>query len=298
MHKSNPKEYLLLFLMMIILVFIGLIFQELGYLVFFQEKDIEKVHQGLKLEDIISPNDLERGDSFFIKEEEEPRLYEYIEIINSCNVDFSESCVLVRSGPSTEHSVVSRLRNGIVLKVEKSVTNELGEKWYKITFDEWLRYPERVSSDWYVYADNVKSLQDEGIKILEESDDTNSDKHILIDRSEQKLFAYEGEKLRFEFDISSGLLATPTPRGIFKIYKKTPSRYMQGPIVGISNKYFDLPGVPWNLYFTEEGAVIHGAYWHNSFGQRYSNGCINLLPLNAKELYDWADVGVEVLVRD
>ena len=73
---------------------------------------------------------------------------------------------------------------------------------------------------------------------------------------------------------------------------------MQGPIPDISEKQYDLPGVPWNLYFTEQGAVIHGAYWHNKFGQLWSSGCVNLPPEKAKKLYLWADLGMEVIVRD
>ncbi|MCR4306356.1 MAG: L,D-transpeptidase, partial [Candidatus Yonathbacteria bacterium] len=90
----------------------------------------------------------------------------------------------------------------------------------------------------------------------------------------------------------------PTPRGTFTIFKKTPSRYMQGPIPDIADQYYDLPGVPWNLYFTHEGAVIHGAYWHDSFGSAYSHGCVNLPPEQARKLYNWADLGTGVIVKD
>jgi lipoprotein-anchoring transpeptidase ErfK/SrfK len=73
---------------------------------------------------------------------------------------------------------------------------------------------------------------------------------------------------------------------------------MQGPIEGISTQYYDLPGVPWDLYFTNEGAVFHGAYWHDEFGKVHSNGCVNLPVAKAKELYAWADLGTQVVVRD
>ena len=91
-----------------------------------------------------------------------------------------------------------------------------------------------------------------------------------------------GEELAMEIDISTGLELTPTPRGTFTVFRKTPSRYMQGPLPGIANDYYDLPGVPWNLYFTEQGAVIHGAYWHDSFGSPYSHGCVNADPKTAE----------------
>ena len=105
--------------------------------------------------------------------------------------------------------------------------------------------------------------------------------------------------LFMETTISTGLELTPTPRGTFTIFKKTPSRYMQGPLPYLTvSRYYDLPGVPFNLYFTEGGAVIHGAYWHDSFGSRYSSGCVNMRIDEARMLYSWATLGTTVTVRD
>jgi len=50
---------------------------------------------------------------------------------------------------------------------------------------------------------------------------------------------------------------------------------------------YDLPGVPWVCYFTEEGVAFHGTFWHNDFGRPRSHGCINLLSETAKWLYRW-----------
>lgn len=74
---------------------------------------------------------------------------------------------------------------------------------------------------------------------------------------------------------------------------------MQGPLPWLlDQQYYDLPGVPWNLYFTEQGAVIHGAYWHDSFGKPYSHGCVNVAPDEARELYEWTPLGTPVIVQD
>jgi lipoprotein-anchoring transpeptidase ErfK/SrfK len=116
--------------------------------------------------------------------------------------------------------------------------------------------------------------------------------------SEEKLYAYDGDKLFMEELISTGLDFTPTPVGTFRVFKKTPSRYMQGPLPNSpSTQVYDLPGVPWNLYFTSGGSVIHGAYWHDNFGKIWSHGCVNLPPQKAKELYMWADIGISVIVN-
>jgi hypothetical protein len=226
-------------------------------------------------------------------------LFEYVEVFDSCGPHFEGECLRVRSGPGTEYPVVASLRKGIVLKVGGKVERD-DQAWYKIVFDEWLRYPNRITGDWYVAADFVKVLLDEGDKtVWDHGSVASSSKSITVDRSEQKLYAYAGDELFIETDISTGLELTPTPRGTFTIYKKTPSRYMQGPLPNlVDQQYYDLPGVPWNLYFTEGGAVIHGAYWHNSFGSRYSHGCVNLPPDIAHILYTWTELGTTVIVQD
>ncbi len=225
-------------------------------------------------------------------------LFEYVKIVDSCGVHFGGVCVNARSGPGTDYPVVTKLRNDIILKVDGKVERE-GQSWFRIVFDEWLRYPERVGGDWYVSAEYVEVLLDEGAKNSWEHGNATTSKEIIVDRSDQKLYAYDNGELFMETDISTGLELSPTPRGTFTVFKKTPSRYMQGPIPGIvGSDYYDLPGVPWNLYFTEGGAVIHGAYWHDSFGSRYSHGCVNLPPEEAKKLYEWTPLGTTVIVRD
>lgn len=276
---SNKKSSILL-----TLLFISIIITAINL----PPSDEEKVI----ISKIIAPF---RGEKVFSQEKIS---YEYIEIIDSCGPYFETACVNVRKGPNINSEVVTRLRNGVVLRVKDKVEQN-GEIWYRISFDdEWLRYGDRVSDDWYVSGLYARSFLDDGPKEVEVGTIASSSKRIIIDRSDQKIYAYEGKTLFAEEKVSTGIEITPTPRGIFHIYKKTPSRYMQGPIPEISEKTYDLPGVPWNLYFTKEGAVIHGAYWHDKFGQPWSNGCTNLQPEQAKKLYMWAELGTEVLVRD
>ena len=223
-------------------------------------------------------------------------LLDYIKIIQGCDYKWDGGCVNIRSGPGENFSSVAKLRNGILLKVADKVEKN-GRTWYKISYDEHLRYPEKVYTDQYVASDFVQLLKLEGAQELTIKTATTP-KYIIVSRDEQKLYAYDGDTLFMKTEISTGLATTPTPRGTFTVYKKTPSRYMQGPIPGISEQEFDLPGVPWDLYFTEDGAVIHGAYWHNDFGKVHSNGCVNMRPEEAEKLYSWAELGMKVVVRD
>lgn len=227
----------------------------------------------------------------------QPVVSQYIKIINSCGPYFTEPCVNARSGPGEEYPVISHLRTGLVLKTS-GVENHEGRDWYKVVFDDWIRYPERVSEDWFVSADFVDLFSEKEELLQEKNSDKSSAKRILVDRGDQILYAYDENVLFMQEAISTGLEFTPTPRGLFTVYKKTPSRYMQGPLPEISDQYYDLPGVPWNLYFTEQGGVIHGAYWHDKFGQPWSHGCVNLPPEKAEKLYRWADLGTSILVQD
>lgn len=229
----------------------------------------------------------------------EPLLFEYVVVVDGCGIHFEGECLNVRAGPGTEYPVQYRLRNGIVLKIDGGVERD-GVTWYRVVFDEWLRYPERITGDWYVHEDYVSVLYDEGDKTVWDDGATASVlKRIIVDRSDQTLKAFEDDVMVFDTPISTGLELTPTPRGTFTIFKKTPSRYMQGPLPGLADRQiYDLPGVPWNLYFTHGGAVIHGSYWHDSFGSQYSHGCVNV-PLDvAREIYNWAELGTTVIVQD
>lgn len=226
-----------------------------------------------------------------------PTLYPYIEITEGCGPNYNGPCVNLRSGPGEEYSVVMPLRIGIVLKVAETVVSN-GREWYKIALDDELHFPERVTSDWYVAADVAHLIHDDGDHRIIDDEIATTSKRILVDRSTEMLYAYEGDTLFMQSRISTGLEFTPTPIGTFRVYKMTPSRYMQGPIENVSDQFFDLPGVPWNLYFTSDGAVIHGAYWHDKFGQPWSHGCVNLPIEKAKELYLWADLGTTVTVHD
>ncbi|MDQ1282137.1 MAG: hypothetical protein QG630_488 [Patescibacteria group bacterium] len=221
----------------------------------------------------------------------------YVRIIKSCDIHFSGSCVRARSCPSLECPTVVDLRNNMILKTDGEIIDFGGIRWYHIVFDEWVRYPDRTARDWYISSDYLQEISSYTEKLINDKNVTTSVKKILVNLKDQKLYAYNGENKVMEFLISSGLDDLPTPIGTFKIFQKTPSRYMQGPLPGISDQEYDLPGVPWTMYFTNSGAAIHGAYWHNSFGEQWSHGCINLDPSDAERLYSWAEVGTQVIVE-
>ncbi len=61
---------------------------------------------------------------------------------------------------------------------------------------------------------------------------------------------------------------------------------------------YTVDDVPHVMYFNYDAEALHGAYWHNNFGNRMSHGCVNL-PLDmAQFLFGWAPLGTIVWVYD
>lgn len=119
-------------------------------------------------------------------------------------------------------------------------------------------------------------------------------KRIEIDLSEQRLYAYEDDKLIYNFLVSSGKFA-PTPTGVFKPWAKVRSQRMTGGNKKLGT-FYDLPNVPYIVYFYQ-GYAIHGAYWHNNFGAPMSHGCVNVHPANMAPLYNWIEMDTAISIR-
>ena len=114
---------------------------------------------------------------------------------------------------------------------------------------------------------------------------TPTEKWIDVDLSEQRVVAYEGLQAVRAFIVSTGLPATPTVQGQFRIRMKVRSQTMSGGSAQYG--YYSLPNVEWVQYFYADYA-FHGTYWHNNFGQPMSHGCVNMTNDDARWLFDWA----------
>lgn len=121
--------------------------------------------------------------------------------------------------------------------------------------------------------------------ILGTKNTAGEEKWIEVSLSQQKLRAWEGNKIVMEFPISSGLWY-PTPKGDFRIWYKTRSQRMKGGSKELGT-YYNLPNVPHNMFFYK-GYAIHGAYWHNNFGNPMSHGCVNAPLSQVAQLFEWS----------
>lgn len=121
-------------------------------------------------------------------------------------------------------------------------------------------------------------------------------KYIEVSLSKQRLYAYENGRLVREFPISSGTSRYPTPTGDFSVQRKKVSTRMKWEYGPNDPNNYDLPDVPHSQFFNGPFA-LHGAYWHNNFGNPMSHGCVNLPLDQAAWLYSWSNVGDRVFVR-
>jgi hypothetical protein len=162
--------------------------------------------------------------------------------------------------------------------------------WYQLT-------DERLLAHYYIPAAHIRPVFSDEVSPLN-AHSTLEKKRLVISISEQSLSAFENDTLIFKTLISSGLLpsdkrnkehSTETPLGSFRIQTKFPVRHMGNGYLTDDPDAYELPGVPWTMFFHESGFALHGTYWHNNFGTRMSQGCINMRNEEAYWLFRWTD---------
>ncbi|NLX08357.1 MAG: L,D-transpeptidase family protein [Chloroflexi bacterium] len=154
-----------------------------------------------------------------------------------------------------------------------------------------LPNPDRLSIGQTLIVPVTRTGHRQGGYQLPDSDQTGASatrKKIVVRLKQQRVYAYENNRLVRSVIVSTGLPQTPTVEGEFKIYIKREKQTMTGP------GYY-LPDVPYVMYFYQ-GYGLHGTYWHDNFGEPMSHGCVNLPTHEARWFYEWAEIGTPVEV--
>lgn len=195
---------------------------------------------------------------------------------------------IARAAPSNAAKEDYRLYYGTVHHVINIVDDPAGGSWYQI-YDE-LPPP---TTHW-VHAHHIRRLNDWDFRPISPHIPLEN-KRIEVNLAGQTVICYEGNEPVFFCRCASGATFSyadgsaedfSTPKGEHAVLLKQPSRHMQGGVEG-EDDYFDLPGVPWNIFFTYAGVAIHGTYWHNDYGIPRSHGCVNVSPEAARWIYRW-----------
>ncbi|MCX7683030.1 MAG: peptidoglycan binding domain-containing protein [Anaerolineae bacterium] len=126
-----------------------------------------------------------------------------------------------------------------------------------------------------------------------------TERRIVVDLSDQRLYAYQGDALVFDFTASTGIPSSPTIPGVFQVLSKEEEAYASS---------WDL----WmphfmGIYYTAPDFVngIHGLptlsngtrLWEGVLGRPVSYGCVVLGLREAATLYEWAPLGTLVVIQ-
>lgn len=112
--------------------------------------------------------------------------------------------------------------------------------------------------------------------------------------------AYEGQTPVRNMLALRGIARFPTPTGIFSILRRVPNETMDSMTLGIPHDSpygYLVKNVLYTQYFTPDGASLHDNYWSSNFGGIGSHGCLGLSLADSKWLWDWASIGVPVIVN-
>ncbi|MDO5688235.1 MAG: L,D-transpeptidase family protein [Pseudoscardovia radai] len=144
---------------------------------------------------------------------------------------------------------------------------------------------------------------------------TQTKRHVVIDLSDKKLYAYENDQVIKTFNIADGAgiaadgsctgdLCTPT--GDFTIWWKLDSQDMQGTLTlsNGSTTSWNAPGVKYVNYFSHSGCAIHrisSTYAINDAdvptSGAESHGCVGLGWDVAEWFYNWCLYGTSVHIQ-
>jgi LysM repeat protein len=127
---------------------------------------------------------------------------------------------------------------------------------------------------------------------------TGGAKLIVVDLSDQHLWAYEGDQLIYSFVASTGAAPSYTAAGEFRIQSKIPNAY---------GSAWDI-WMPWWMGIYWAGSVENGIHalpimsngqtlWAGYLGTPVSYGCVVLGTQEAEWLYHWAEIGTPVSIR-
>jgi L,D-transpeptidase catalytic domain len=104
-------------------------------------------------------------------------------------------------------------------------------------------------------------------------------RHVEVDVKRQVMVLAEGRRPRHTFHISSGKQSTPSDRGHFRFYLRTPG--------------YNSLGMLDSVYYNR-GEAIHG--YRSVPNYPASNGCIRSPIADARFIYDWVRLGMSIYV--
>jgi lipoprotein-anchoring transpeptidase ErfK/SrfK len=125
-----------------------------------------------------------------------------------------------------------------------------------------------------------------------------SNKHIVVSINAQRMYVYENNRLIWNWIASTGEPERPTIPGRYRVQDKIPNA--RSNVWSLWMPYW--LGIYW-AGSVENG--IHGQVtfdrggrlWEGALGTRITFGCVMISDENAKQLYEWAEIGTPVSIH-
>jgi lipoprotein-anchoring transpeptidase ErfK/SrfK len=126
---------------------------------------------------------------------------------------------------------------------------------------------------------------------------------IVVSLTSQRLTAYEGDTVIASTVVTTGSQDLPTVTGRFHIIEKHTPYTFYSPWGPGSAYYYAPLKVNYAMLFEATGYFIHDAWWQRNFGPggnliTGSHGCVNVPTDAMPAIYQWAQVGDEVIVTE
>jgi hypothetical protein len=187
---------------------------------------------------------------------------------------------------ATEHVLPFQAHAAIAMK-DRNVD---GAKWHEL-----LAAPEGVPAGTYLVKPESATRVDAATELPYQVG--KDEAWIEVSLLRQSLVLYKGLQPVFVTLVSTGVdvngdpeTSRATPKGHFRIHSKHISWRMAGDEKppkeegGEPDPRYRIDDVPYVQYF-QAGYALHAAFWHDSFGQPKSHGCINLSPRDAIRMF-------------
>jgi len=174
--------------------------------------------------------------------------------------------------PDAKSTVLATLEYHTVLELDPTPGDAAGRFWKVLNLDT-IGYVD-LQKGARRYAPQPRNPE---ISVEEE--------WIDIDVDQQMLTLYRGDTPIYITMVSTGKVGYGTPLGIFRISDKMAWTDMQSRDDAEEDDVYWVEGVPWTMHFAFRYA-LHASWWHWGYGNKASHGCVNLSPLDAREIFD------------
>ncbi|MDE3074465.1 MAG: L,D-transpeptidase family protein [Chloroflexota bacterium] len=137
-----------------------------------------------------------------------------------------------------------------------------------------------------------------------------SDKRIVVSLSQQKMWAYDGDKVFLDTLVTTGNPLLPTPTGTFQILSKQPNFTFHSPWPKGNPFWYPDSFTNFAMMFDTGGYFIHDAPWRHKFGPGSNlvpgqpgedtsgtHGCVNVPEGTQSKLFSWTDPGTPVVIQ-